>query len=333
MGGHARAATELCRQREARFVRLRVVLRGWYVSVVVMSATEPNPKDFSGSGFNVEEAERLAAQIRPAWEVDGVGAPAESSEAGALGGVAVPDTIIDGVPTLDVGDVAAQPDATPPIPLARAAAEAEPAPPASKKPKAPPPRPQKTRMGLGEGDETPSPKSSRRSEPPGSRRKAGADAPLAPAEAAPARITEDREPVEIPTTGASGLVWKIVAGVAAAAVLVIVIKVVGGSDDKPKSDAQSGATTAATPKAPEPAATAAPEPAKTEAPKPAATPEPAKTEPPKSEPVAAKPEPAPKPEPAKPAATTPPSKPPASPSKPGSGKKPGSGGIIRETPF
>lgn len=302
------------------------MLRGWYVSVVVMSATEPNPKDFSGSGFNVEEAERLAAQIRPAWEVvDGDAAPAAAAP------IAAPDTIIDGVPTLDVGDVTAEPakeeasvrEPTPP-------AEAEPAAPPSKKPKPPlPQRPQKTRMGLGAGDDTPASRPSRRSDPGSRRRTSGDAAPVA--DAAPARITEDREPVEIPTTGGSGLVWKVVAGLAAVAVLVVVIKVVGGSssDDKPKND--TAATTAA--KAPEPPPTATPEPAKAEPPKPAATPEPAKPEPPKSEPVAAKPEPAPKPEPVKPAATPPPGKPPAAPpSKPGSGKKPG-GGIIRETPF
>lgn len=317
------------------------------------AAEKSNPLD-------VDEAERLASMIRPAWDVGELdegeieaapaGAALAADEALRLaeggsslsnvpssGGLAPPrDTVIDGAPSFSVGSTAPEPPPERPVPAQITA----PAAPLSAGP---------TKMGLGEdvaealaqvdNDARPAepPPSSRAS----SRKRSNAVAgPIAGAPASKVSFSREDDPIEIPVQQGSKTMW-IVGGIGAlAAIGLIAFLTTGGGDKKPESKGEPAKTSEpakAEPKRTEepktakpvetPPATATTAPVETAAtPSATATASAAATA--TSEPVAAadppkKDPPVKKDPPPKPTATTPPK---------GGGSK-GNGGIIRDTPF
>jgi len=271
------------------------------------------------------------------------------------------DTIIEGVPTVDVGT----PEPEPPPPREPEPVAAAPSPVPVGTPHTPAPiRPGKTKLGIGADGEAP-PRSERKPRntplpgratgdretpvstrpPPSSRTSKAGKAPLplngtgrgattgagraSAASATDEYRSERSESVEIPVTKSPlGTILKVAAVAAVLGGVVLGIKMMAGSEESPAPPATTASpptttTTAATTKPPEPPATTPP--AVTAPPPPDTTP-PATAAPPTPPPGTAAPTP-----PKGPRGPGP-SVPPKPPEKP-TGKKPGTGGLIRETPF
>lgn len=330
-------------------------------------AAEPQSKEFTEGALSFDEAERLSALIRPSWELDdgafGAGEIGSDEAVALAGGAALalesktalagsgpaPDTQIDGVPTVAIGEsspsrepISKEPSrrTEPAAPLGFVAPE--------------PPKPQaapRTQIGVGPDDQPPP--TSRRKAPPSSQRSPSSarNGSGVPASSRAARASgaepvsargrapiEDGESVELPVSGSKGMVIKVIVGAVALGAVIIGIKVFAGSDSPAPAPTPSVAATAATTAAPPPpppaaeTATAAPtaSPA-TEAPTAAPTPTPtAAAEAPKA--------PAAEPPPKKAAAVAapPPAKvagPAVPPKPPAAGPKKAGGGIIRDAPF
>jgi hypothetical protein len=326
-----------------------------------MAAEQPQAK-LSGLSLTPEEADRLAAQFKPSWEIDDAETPAEAAPP-ALAKAEGDEAPVEGVPIAAVGEGK---DPGEPVVPAHASG---------------------TRLGLG--DEP------KKQDAPAVETTVEADANAAPevrevaavaavaavaetkaegVEAAPAGLhpvaptqpertqPDPEKAVELPVSAPpKGIVVKVAAALLGLAGIALVAKgLLGGSEKDQPARTPVATTTAAAPVRPPPVKTAesapaaAPEPPKTAAvaeppppPPPVKTAEPA-PEPPKTAAAAAPPppaktaEPVVKAAPSKPAptaATTPkaaPSKPkppkPPAPPAPTGGTKSG-GGIIRETPF
>lgn len=322
------------------------------------AAEKSNPLD-------VDEAERLASMIRPAWDVgeldEGEIAPAPAAAASALstdealrlaeggsslsnvpssGNLAPPrDTVIDGAPSFSVGSTVPEPPPERPAPAQITA----PAAPLAAGP---------TKVGLGEdvaaalaqvdSDARPAepPPSSRAS----SRKRSNAVAgPVAGAPNSKVSFSREDDPIEIPVQKASKTMW-IVGGVGAlAAIGLIAFLTMGGDSKKPESKAEPAKTSEPVktepkkvdePKTAKPAETAlaTATPAETASAAPSATASataaPSATATATSQPVAAADPPKKDP----PVKKDPPPKPTSTTPPKGGGSK-GNGGIIRDTPF
>ena len=302
--------------------------------------------------LSAEDADRLAADIRPAWDLDdgsleegAMGAAEEALLAGEAPISGAPtdpsppppahDTLIQGTPTLTLGGVAGDAPAVEtggPVSTSRTQQVPEPArkktimglgnDPASSQPiplarKLAPPSgaPEK-----GPGDTLESPKLDLpRTSKPGSSGKAN------PVSTRVASSRPSEESIDLPITKSSSSTLWIGLGLAAVAAVVLGVVLLGGDDPKPPT----AATTTATPTTPAPTATAAPTalPAVTATAAPTTPPAPATAAPTATPaattPTAAPPTPAKPPPAGKPTGGTPPAKP-TSTGKPG---------LMRDAPF
>jgi len=300
-----------------------------------------------------DEAERLASMIKPAWETDDDDAAAPAVVAGPAAGSTGPhDTIIEGAPSVRVGNT--DPGAGLDVPSEKTVAPEEPAPQA-------PVAAQATRVGLGSTPTPPLAPEARAAEPIASTeepkrpsRKSGresasrdvtakpvargaAEAPprskRTPVEPAGASYSKFDDPIEIPVRSKPG--WLLYGAIGATALAAIIIGVwwMGRTPDATPASSKPAAvaTTAPFEKTAEPAKTT--EPAKTAEPAAAtataepsatATAEPSATAKATAAPVATAT--------TKPVATA--TTKPTSTTKPATTSKPaGGGGIMRDAPF
>lgn len=305
--------------------------------------------------LSAEDADRLAAEIRPAWDLDDGSLEEggmDAAEEALLAGAAMPssgeptdptpppahDTLIQGTPTLAVGDGAAAGDAGAPISTSRTQQVPEPA-------------RKKTMLGLGDDGEasSPIPLERKLAPPAGAPEKGPGDTLESPKLDLPTSSKSARsskpavvssgtasarageESIELPITKTSGSMLWIGLGAAAVAAAALGYFALSGEDTKPTAPTPTAtvaaAATTAAPQAPAPTSSPATSPA---APTATSTAAPAQTASPTAT-TTAKPA-------ATPTAPTSTAKPPTT-SKPGGGTPPakptstGKPGLMRDAPF